>query len=41
VVALEQLVYRRTRKDAAPGIDGRTGWEYADALESNLQSLLE
>ena len=33
--------YRRTRKDAAPGIDGRTGWDYADALESNLQSLLE
>lgn len=33
--------YRRTRKDAAPGIDGRTGWDYADVLESNLQSLLE
>ena len=33
--------YRRTRKDAAPGIDGRTGRNYAEALESNLQSLLE
>jgi RNA-directed DNA polymerase len=33
--------YRRTRKDAAPGIDGRTGRDYAEDLESNLQSLLE
>ena len=33
--------YRRTRKDAAAGIDGRTGTEYATNLEANLQSLLD
>ncbi|ACY13706.1 group II intron reverse transcriptase/maturase [Haliangium ochraceum] len=33
--------YRRTRKNAAPGIDGQTGRAYAEALESNLESLLE
>lgn len=32
--------YRRTRKDAAVGIDGQTGTEYAANLEQNLQSLL-
>jgi RNA-directed DNA polymerase len=40
-IAWLKEAYRRTRKDAAPGIDGRTGWDYADDLESNLQSLLE
>ena len=40
-IAWLKEAYRRTRKDAAPGIDGRTGRDYADALESNLQSLLE
>jgi RNA-directed DNA polymerase len=33
--------YRRTRKDAAPGIDGQTAQEYAQDLEQNLRSLLE
>lgn len=33
--------YRRTRKDAAVGIDGQTGAEYAANLEVNLQSLLD
>ena len=32
--------YRRTRKDAAPGIDGQTAEDYAVNLEANLQSLL-
>jgi group II intron reverse transcriptase/maturase len=32
--------YRRTRKDAAPGIDGQTANEYAEKLEENLRSLL-
>jgi group II intron reverse transcriptase/maturase len=32
--------YRRTRKDAAPGIDGQTADEYAEKLEENLRSLL-
>lgn len=32
--------YRRTRKDAAPGVDGQTAAEYAANLESNLQALL-
>lgn len=32
--------FRRTRKDGAVGIDGRTAAEYAEELESNLQSLL-
>lgn len=40
-IAWLKEAYRRTRKDAAPGIDGRTGRDYAEALESNLQSLLE
>ncbi len=40
-IAWLKEAYRRTRKDAAPGIDGRTGRDYADALESNLQPLLE
>ena len=33
--------YRRTRKDAAPGVDGQTAAEYATNLEQNLQSLLD
>lgn len=32
--------YRRTRKDGATGIDGRTAEEYAKNLEDNLRSLL-
>jgi group II intron reverse transcriptase/maturase len=32
--------YRRTRKDAAAGVDGQTAGEYALNLESNLQRLL-
>lgn len=32
--------YRRTRKDAAPGVDGQIAAEYAANLEDNLQSLL-
>lgn len=31
--------YRRTRKDAAPGVDGQTLAEYADGLEGNLELL--
>jgi group II intron reverse transcriptase/maturase len=33
--------YRRTRKDAAPGVDGQTAAEYSRALEANLAALLE
>jgi RNA-directed DNA polymerase len=33
--------FRRTRKDGAPGVDGRTGKEYESNLELNLQSLLD
>lgn len=33
--------YRRTRKDGATGVDGRTAEQYAQQLESNLQSLLD
>ena len=33
--------YRRTRKDGAAGVDGQTAGEYAEKLESNLQSLLD
>lgn len=32
--------YRRTRKDAAVGVDGQTAKEYAEELDANLQSLL-
>jgi group II intron reverse transcriptase/maturase len=33
--------YRRTRKDGAKGVDGRSAKEFAANLEGNLQSLLE
>jgi group II intron reverse transcriptase/maturase len=33
--------YRRTRKDAAAGVDGQTAEGYAVDLETNLQSLLD
>lgn len=33
--------HRRTRKDAAAGVDEQTATEYAAALEGNLQSLLK
>jgi len=33
--------YRRTRKDAAAGVDGLTAAQYEERLEENLQSLLE
>lgn len=32
--------YRRTRKDGSVGVDGQTGAEYGEALEENLQDLL-
>ena len=33
--------YRRTRKDGAKGVDGRSAKQYARRLESNLRELLE
>ena len=33
--------YRRTRKSGATGVDGQTASEYAEKLESNLESLLD
>ncbi len=33
--------YRRTRKDAAVGVDGQTATDYEQDLEANLQSLLD
>lgn len=33
--------YRRTRKDAAPGVDQQTAEQYAVNLEGNLRGLLE
>jgi len=33
--------YRRTRKDGAPGVDGKTAADYEEILEENLQSLLD
>ncbi len=33
--------HRRTRKDGATGVDGRTAEQYAEHLEENLQSLLD
>ena len=40
-IAWLREAYRRTRKDGATGIDGRTSGEYAVKLEENLQSLLD
>ena len=33
--------FRRTRKDGAPGVDGRTAAEYEERLDENLQLLLD
>ena len=33
--------YRRTRKDAAPGLNGVTAQQYAENLDANLQALYE
>src|SRR5262245_4438948 len=33
--------YRRTRKDGARGVDGRSAVEFAEHLEDNLRSLLD
>jgi retron-type reverse transcriptase len=33
--------YRRTRKDAAVGVDGQTAADYERELEANLRALLE
>jgi RNA-directed DNA polymerase len=33
--------YRRTRKDAAPGMDGITAEQYAENLDENLQTLYD
>jgi RNA-directed DNA polymerase len=42
-IDVEWLVeaYRRTRKDGAVGVDGQTAEKYAEALEQNLQGLLD
>jgi RNA-directed DNA polymerase len=40
-IALLREAYRRTRKDAAVGIDGQTAAEYAKDLEANLRALLD
>ena len=42
-VDLELLreAFRRTRKDGAPGVDGRTAADYEAHLEENLGNLLE
>lgn len=39
-VAFLREAYRRTRKDGAVGIDGRTAEDYAADLEANLEDLL-
>ena len=36
-----QAAFHRTRKDGAPGVDGRTWSDYEKDLEANLQSLLD
>jgi len=38
---LLRTAYQRTRKDGAAGIDGRTGKQYAEKLDANLESLLD
>jgi len=40
-VAVLREAYRRTRKDGAVGVDGRTAAAYAANLEENLQTLLD
>lgn len=42
-IDVEWLVeaHRRTRKDGAVGVDGQTAEQYGEALEQNLQSLLD
>jgi group II intron reverse transcriptase/maturase len=35
------VAFARTRKDAAPGVDGQTAAEYAKGLTKNLRSLLD
>lgn len=39
-VAFLREAYRRTRKDGATGIDGRTAKDHAEDLEGNLEDLL-
>jgi RNA-directed DNA polymerase len=39
-IHLLREAYRRTRKDGAVGVDGRTSAQYAEKLEDNLESLL-
>jgi len=36
-----EAAFYRTRKNGAPGVDGQTWIEYAQDMESNLQSLLD
>ena len=40
-VDLLREAHRRTRKDGAVGVDGRTAAEYGEKLEENLQDLLD
>lgn len=40
-IAFLREAYRRTRKDAAAGVDGQTAAEYAEQLDENLASLLD
>lgn len=39
-LAFLREAFRRTRKDAAAGVDGQSGADYAEHLEENLQGLL-
>ena len=39
-ITLLEEAFRRTRKDGARGIDGKTMAEYGEDLERNLQDLL-
>src|SRR2546428_12548887 len=40
-IAWLREAYRRTRKDGAVGVDQQTAEQYAEDLESHLQSLLD
>jgi len=40
-IAFLKEAYERTRKDGAPGVDGRTASDYAKNLEGNLADLLD